>query len=124
MARRIYLGIVERAKDGYAIHFPDLPGCVAAANDLEGLQREAEAALALHVMGLVEDGDAIPAATAPELVPSDPEVQEAARLLVPAELPGRTVRLNITMDESLVAAIDARTSNRSRFLSEAARAAL
>lgn len=37
---------------------------------------------------------------------------------------GKAVRLNITMDEGLVAAIDRVTNNRSNFLAEAARRAL
>ena len=38
-----------------------------------------------------------------------------------AEHPGKAVRLNITLDEGLVAAIDRVAENRSGFLAEAAR---
>jgi len=44
--------------------------------------------------------------------------------LARVELPGRAVRLNITMDEGLVAAIDKVANNRSSFLADAARDAL
>jgi hypothetical protein len=54
----------------------------------------------------------------------DPEVDEAARILVRGERPGKAVRVQITMDEGLVAAIDRVAGNRSGFLADAARAAL
>jgi hypothetical protein len=52
-----------------------------------------------------------------------PEVDEAARLLVPVELPGRAVRANVTIEEALLARIDAaaaaRGMTRSAFLARA-----
>jgi hypothetical protein len=57
-------------------------------------------------------------------VPIDPEVDDHCRFLARVELPGKAVRLNITMDEGLVAAIDKVASNRSSFLADAAREAL
>jgi metal-responsive CopG/Arc/MetJ family transcriptional regulator len=53
---------------------------------------------------------------------------EPVRLLVPVEVPGRAVRVNISMDEGLVARRDAaalrRGMSRSAFLAEAVRSAL
>lgn len=54
----------------------------------------------------------------------EPGMDEAAPILVRGERPGRAVRLNITLDEGLVAAIDRIAANRSRFLADAARVAL
>lgn len=51
----------------------------------------------------------------------DADIEEAARILVRVALPGKSVRLNITLDEGLVAAIDRVAKNRSGFLAEAAR---
>lgn len=45
-------------------------------------------------------------------------------MLVRVEVPGRSVRLNITLDEGLLAAIDRVAPNRSGFLADAARQAL
>ncbi len=74
---------------------------------------------------MVEDGDPIPDPASLDRVSTDPEVREVARLLVRAELPGKAVRLNITLDEGLLAAVDraarARGFTRSGFLAEAAR---
>lgn len=60
----------------------------------------------------------------PVAIERDPEAGEIARMLVKVELPGKAQRLNITLDEGLVAAIDQVASNRSAFLAAAARAAL
>ncbi|TPG53299.1 ribbon-helix-helix protein, CopG family [Roseomonas nepalensis] len=128
MATRYYPAILERVPDGYSVYFPDLDGCVSHGATTEDAAREAEQALALHLRGMIEDGEAIPDPTPLESVERDPEVEEFARILVRAELPGRAVRLNISLEEGLLAAIDAAASqqgkNRSGFLADAARAAI
>ncbi len=63
------------------------------------------------------------------LAPEEGEAPaEPVRLLVPVEAPGRAVRVTISMDEGLVARLDAaatrRTMSRSAFLAEAVRSAL
>jgi hypothetical protein len=84
----------------------------------------AEEALDGHLLVSVQHGDEVAGPSALEDIEQDPEVAEVARLLVRADKPGKAVRLNITMDECLVAAIDRVAKNRSGFLSDAARAAL
>jgi hypothetical protein len=56
---------------------------------------------------------------------ADPANREAVAFLVdvPAD-PVRSVRINVMLPEDLVKAIDRTTTNRSRFLAEAARAKL
>jgi hypothetical protein len=49
------------------------------------------------------------------------DIEVASYFLAHVELPGKTVRLNVTMDEGLVARIDRVARNRSAFLAEAAR---
>lgn len=122
--QRFYTAIVERSETGFSLYFPDLPGCVSAGASIEAAAASAGQAMALHLAGLREDGDPIPEPTAADKIHADPEVAEVARLLVPADLSGRSTRLSITMDEALVAAIDAVATNRSGFLADAARAAL
>jgi predicted RNase H-like HicB family nuclease len=122
MAIACYAGIVERAGKGFSVFFPDVPGCVSAGRtELEVLEM-AEEALSLHLGEMVRAGEPLPERSAS--IPHDPEVEEYCRILVRVELPGKAVRLNITMDEGLVAAIDRVTTNRSSFLAEAARSAL
>jgi hypothetical protein len=52
------------------------------------------------------------------------EVDEAARILVRGERPGRAVRVQVSIDVGLLARIDRVAKNRSRFLADAARAPL
>jgi predicted RNase H-like HicB family nuclease len=122
--QRYYTAIIERSGTGFSLFFPDLPGCVSAGPSIEAAAQQAGQALALHVAGMREDGEPIPEPTPADAILADPEVVEVARLLVAADISGRSVRLSITIDEGLVAAIDAVASNRSGFLAEAARAAL
>lgn len=122
MATVHYTAVVERTRTGFSVFFPDVPGCVSAGRtELEAIEN-GEEALALHLAEMVRSGEQVPKASAN--IPDDPEVDEHCRFLARVELPGKSVRLNITMDEGLVSAIDRVADNRSSFLAEAARAAL
>lgn len=128
MGVRYYPAVLERVSDGFSVFFPDLPGCVSAGDTAEHAAANAEAALALHLAGMAEDGDSLPDPTPLEELSADPEVEEFARILVRADIPGRVMRVNITMDEGLLAAADAAArrhgQSRSAFLAEAVRGAL
>lgn len=119
-----YPAIVERSEGGYSVFFPDFPGCTSAGRRVQDAAEAAEEALAGHVLVTAQAGEALPDPTPLDAIVDDPEVDEAARLLVRVERPGRALRLNITLDEGLVAAIDRVAANRSGFLADAARAAL
>lgn len=124
MATVHYAAIVERADDGYSVFFPDLPGCTSAGRTIQDAAEAAEEALAGHLLVTAQAGEALPTPTPLDAIERDPDVEEAGRLLVRGERPGRSLRLNITLDEGLVAAIDRVAANRSGFLADAARAAL
>lgn len=124
MATAYYPAIIERGSEGYGVFFPDLPGCTSAGDTIQEAARNAEEALSGHLIVSAAHGDKIPAPSELDAIERDPEVDEVARILVRAELPGRAVRLNITLDEGLVAAIDKVAKNRSGFLADAAREAL
>ncbi|WP_353203866.1 type II toxin-antitoxin system HicB family antitoxin [Sphingomonas sp.] len=119
-----YPAIIERGAHGYGVFFPDLPGCVSAGDTLQDAARNAEEALDLHLSGLAEDGVAFPAPSDLDAIPTDPDVIEAARMLVRGEQPGRSVRVQVSIDEGLLARIDRVAPNRSGFLADAARVAL
>lgn len=117
--------------DGYSAIFPDVPGCVSAGHDLTDAFTNACEALTEHFGILAEDGESIPPPSAldqakvtleADTQPGDGPI--AALLLVPVEMPGKAQRFNVTLDENLVARIDAITNNRSAFLADAARAEL
>lgn len=119
MATATYLGVVERGEHGFGVFFPDVPGCVSAGDSLFEAMENGEQALAAHIELIGRDGEGIPEASSEVAVDEDIEV--AGYFLAHVELPGKTVRLNITMDEGLVARIDRVARNRSAFLAEAAR---
>lgn len=107
MATRWYPAVVEHGSEpGYSVFFPDLPGCVSAGDNLQDTANQAAEALALHVEGMLEDGTALPPPSTLDDIRVDSEVREIGRILVPVELPGRSLRINITMDEALVAQVD------------------
>jgi predicted RNase H-like HicB family nuclease len=113
-----------RKDDGsdFGVDFPDFPGCVTAGTTLDEARRLAAEALALHVDGLVEDGDSLPTPSSLDVIMADPDNADAVVFLVdvPAS-PVRSMRINVTLPNDLVEAIDRVTRNRSRFLAEAAR---
>jgi hypothetical protein len=85
----------------------------------------AEEALALHLKGMEEDGEAIPAPSSLEAVMSDDNNRAGIAVLVPEpEAADKVLRVNITLPESLIKRIDAVRDNRSRFLAQAAERAL
>lgn len=55
-----YLVIVERGKEGWGAHVPDLPGCIAAGETREEAIRLIREAIVFHIEGLQEAGEAIP----------------------------------------------------------------
>lgn len=124
MATVFYPAIIERAGDGFSVFFPDLPGCTSAGATVQEAARNAEQALDGHLNVSAEHGDDLTDPSELDAIERDPEVDEVARILVRVEKPGRSVRLNISLDEGLVARIDRVAKNRSGFLADAARAAL
>ena len=50
-------------KSDFGVSFPDFPGCVTAGKTLDEARRMAVEALSLHIEGMMEDGEAIPAAS-------------------------------------------------------------
>ena len=128
MAARYYPAVVERGASNYGVTFPDFPGCVSVGDSIEHAIERGHQALAAHIEMMVEDGDLIPEpspldAPLPDWLEGVGEV--ALRTVVRVELPGRAVRLSITMDEALAGAVDraaaAQGFTRSGFLAEAAR---
>ena len=117
-------------EDGvFGISFPDFPGCVSTGATEEEVLRKGEQALSFHIAGMVEDGEAIPELRTLAELRASPAFREDAEgavvALVPFDLPGRAVRLNISMEERLLDSVDraaaAAGQSRSAFLAEAAR---
>lgn len=124
MATDYFPAIIERNSEGYGVYFPDLPGCVTGGTTAQEAAAAAEEALNGHLSVMAEFGDPIPKPSALDAIDRDPDVDEVGRLLVRGERPGRAVRIQVSIEEGLLARIDRVAANRSRFLADAARVAL
>jgi len=124
---RNYIGLIHKdAESDYGVSFPDFPGVVTAGTDLDNARAMAEEALALHIEGLAEDGEAIPEPSSLEAVMSDPENQAGVAILVAVKTEAKkAVRVNVTLPEDVLNEIDAFAEahglTRSGFLARAAR---
>lgn len=111
-------------KDGgsdYGVSFPDFPGCVTAAATAEEAVVEAGCALQLHVDGMLEDGDALPAPSPLDAVYDRAEGGIVTVVAVDDHDPA--MRINVTLKKRLLAQADAYAERhgltRSRLIAEA-----
>ena len=102
-----YAVIIEDAGPNLCAYVPDLPGCVSAGQTLEEARRMGAEALAFHIEGLIEDGDAAPEPSSLDAVMHDPDNRDGVAILVPVELKSKTVRVNVTLPDEALRAIDA-----------------
>jgi predicted RNase H-like HicB family nuclease len=111
----------------WSVEFPDFPGCVSAGITLDEAISHAQEALSLHVHGMRLDGQPLPVPVGTEKLMSKKRARTQALVLIPLiPLKGRAKRVNISLDENLLAEIDAAATaigtDRSNFLATAARA--
>jgi predicted RNase H-like HicB family nuclease len=121
-----YIALIHKEPGSdYGISFPDFPGCITAGATVEEARRMAEKALAFHIAGLIEDGDAVPQPSPLEEIMAEPENREAIAIFVPVR---KNVRVNITVPADVLAEIDRYAEShgltRSDFLTQAAKRAL
>ena len=58
--RKHYIALIHKDDAGFGVSFPDFPGAVIAAHNLDEAVERAGKALALLVEGMAEDGEPIP----------------------------------------------------------------
>jgi len=127
---RQYIALIHKDADSdFGVSFPDLPGCVTAGGTLDEARDMAAEALALHIEGMIEDDEAIPEPSSLESVMADAANRDGVAILVAApDRAVRSVRINVTLPEDVLAKIDAYASangyTRSGFLAIAAKKAL
>ena len=130
----VYYATITADGEAFGVHFVDLPGCISAGDTFEDAVVNAYDALAMHTASMVADGDALPPpstlADVRTLSEADAEPAETLQyvpVVSKGAVAGRSpaVRVNITLQESLLAAIDAwaaeRGESRSNMLAQAAR---
>lgn len=119
----------DRPSEGYGVVFPDLPGCTSGGETIQEAAENAFDALAGHVELTLDAGEPLPEPSAPDApLPvwlADVPGRTVAKVLVPVEIPGRAVRINITIDAGLLARLDRAASadhdTRSGFIARAVR---
>ena len=120
-----YLAIFEPSTEGYGVYFPDLPGCISYGATFKEAQKQAAEALGLHLYGLEQDGDEIPAPSAkPEIDPETAPGFLASMVtvypdLVKSELNNRRVKTNVTLPAWLKSVAEDNGVNLSRLLEAA-----
>ena len=129
-----YLALVTDAPDGgYDFICPDVPGynAYAPSRDFAEAAAVAREVLAGHLAALIDNGGALPPARDLAALRADPDYTEefeeaVTTIMLPALVPaGRSVRVNLSLDENTLAIIDAgardRSLTRSAFVAEACR---
>ncbi len=127
-----YIAIIRCGESpGYSVDFPDFPGCASAGDTLEEARVSAMDALAMHVEGMMEDGDPIPDPSSLDDVYADKDqfiYEDAAAVVYIPLLPqkDKRERINISIHASALKEIDTfvesskEEKNRSMFLERAA----
>jgi predicted RNase H-like HicB family nuclease len=129
-----YLSLIYRdSEGGWGFTIPDIPGFTAHSENpsLGEALAEAREVLTMHLTAMADNGLDLPRARDPGEVMDDPEVQEdlasaEATILIPATIAGgRTLRVNLSLDEWTLGMIDSaardRSLTRSGFVAEACR---
>jgi predicted RNase H-like HicB family nuclease len=122
-----YIALIHKDQhSSFGASFPDLPGCISAADSLEDLRPMIEESLSLHIEGLVEDGEALPEPSTLDAIVKSKDYADAVAVMVvkSPDAPDATVRVNITLPEKTLAQIDRKAAqkgmSRSSFLVKAA----
>lgn len=98
-----YIALLRKSRSSdYSVEFPDLPGCVTAGKTLDEARALASEALALHLRGIAEDSDVVPAPSSLDAIMTDPDHGDAVAFLVEAPArKSRSVPVTITITEDL-----------------------
>ena len=96
------IAIVHEEAGVYGASFPDLPGCIAAGDSLDEVMQRGAAAAAAYVDSLIDDGEPIPMLRTLDQLKPDPlfrdDAEDGMIVALPLDLPGKAVRVNISLD--------------------------
>lgn len=71
-----YVSFIHRDEAGYGVSFPHFLGCVSVGDTVGDAVRHGSEALAFHVDGLVDAGEAIPSPRSIDAIKADPELAD------------------------------------------------
>jgi predicted RNase H-like HicB family nuclease len=102
-----YYAVIETGADSsVSVYFPSFPGTTSQADGPAEMYRQAQDALATVVEAMEAGGDALP----PSFENGDGGAAEALgagpTMLVPVEIAGRALRVNVSLNEGLLGRID------------------
>ena len=127
---RHYIALIHKdANSDYGVSFPDLPGVISAGRTLDEARAMATEALAFHLEGLAEDGEAVPEPSTLEEIMATAENKDGVAVLIDAPAADvKSVRVNITLPADVLGEIDKYAERegftRSGFLAQAAKKAM
>lgn len=127
-----YFVIIHKDEgSSFGAYFPDLPGCFAAGETEDAVLDSARISLRIYVEDLIEDGKPVPASRTLQELSADADVQADLAgghgfiMAVPLLYADKKRRVNVTLEPSLIAAVDEAAriagTNRSDYLATAAR---
>jgi predicted RNase H-like HicB family nuclease len=109
----------------HVVALADFPGAVTAARTIDEAVEMAQEALALHVEGMLAEGETIPEPSKFDQVRDEPKFSDGIPVLVPLKTDALVMRVNVTLPAAILRRIDEHAEElgltRSGFLAEAAR---
>ena len=82
---RQFIALIHKDADSdYGVSFPDLPGAISAGTTLDEARAMAAEALAFHLEGLAEDGEAVPEPSSLEEIMANRENRDGVAVLIQA----------------------------------------
>jgi predicted RNase H-like HicB family nuclease len=127
---RQYIALIHRDADSdYGVSFPDLPGVITAGSTLDEARNLATEALAFHLEGLAQDGEAVPEPSSLEEIMAIAQNRDGVAVLIDAPATEvKSVRVNVTLPADVLGEIDRYAERegftRSGFLAQAAKKAM
>jgi predicted RNase H-like HicB family nuclease len=104
------IALIHGRPGNYGISFPDFPGCISGGITIDEALRRGREALTFHIEGMEAVGESLPKVREIEEIRADPEysedLQDAIIAAADIDVPTRAVRVNISIDERLLARAD------------------
>lgn len=108
------------AESDYGVTVPDVPGCFSAGSTFSEALENVHEALALHLEGMVADGDDLPQAKEVDEHFGNPDYEGGVWAVVDFDLTpylGKSVRFNASLPENLLMRIDEKVNKDHRYAS-------
>lgn len=119
----VYPAVLTQYEGNIGISFPDLPGCVSNADNLEKAAKYAKEVLALHLFGMEEGGYEIPVPSAIDKIKLEtneiPLLVEVYMPLYRAAIENTTTKTTVTMPQWLKTLAEEKKVNFSQVLQAA-----